>query len=291
MAFDNPFKNLPKPVIIGGIVTVTAVTGFLLYRHHAATGSWFGGGSSSATTTASAIDPVTGLPTSQDNVVDPATNETYLAEAEQYGSVAAAEAAVSSYGTTVNSGTGSSTEFGQNGATTTAAGAVAASTYTSNAAWDQAAIAGLEDISGGSSYNGTDIATALGDILQGQPVTASQIQVWNAAVGEFGPPPSPVSPILAPVTSPSGTTTGSAPSTPGTPTGTTEVTVPNVIGRADLDTAEGILASAGLNPASRGDPGAGNKGSVTSQSPAAGTLVPHGTTVIITYTVKTAKKA
>jgi hypothetical protein len=50
--------------------------------------------STSASTTASTgIDPVTGLPYSEDQTVDPLTGMTYLAEAQEYGSVSAAEAA------------------------------------------------------------------------------------------------------------------------------------------------------------------------------------------------------
>jgi hypothetical protein len=230
---------------------------------------------------------VTGLPTSQDNVTDPVTDETYLAEAQQYGSVAAAEAAVSSYGSTVNSGTGSSTEFGQSGVSTLATGAVSASTYTSNAAWDQAAIAGLEDISGGSSYNGTDIATALGDILQGEPVTAAQVQVWNAAVGEFGPPPSPVSPVLAPITSPATTTTGTAPSTPTgtvTPPAVAMVTVPNVIGE-DAVTAQPKITAAGLRSTLSGPVFTGGVREIEFMNPQAGKSVPRNTNVVLGYSV------
>lgn len=280
---DNPFKNLPKPVLYGGIASATAVTGYLLYRHHKSTGQWFGG-TATGTSTASAIDPITGLPTSQDNVVDPVTGETYLAEATQYGSVAAAEASVSSFGTTENSGTGSSTQFGTDGTTSLAPGAVGANTYTSNAAWDQAAIAGLEDISGGSSYNGTDIATALGDILQGEPVTAAQIQVWNAAVGEFGPPPSPVTPILAPITTPSTTTTGTSPSTP---TGTESVTVPNVIGEK-AENAQPKITAAGLKSTLSGPAfktGTAAYREIEFMNPQSGKSVARGTNVVLGYKI------
>jgi hypothetical protein len=194
---------------------------------------------------------------------------------------------VSSFGTTENSGTGSSTEFGTDGTTSLAPGAVGASTYTSNAAWDQAAIAGLEDISGGSSYNGTDIATALGDILQGQPVTAAQIQVWNAAVGEFGPPPSPVSPVLAPVTGPSTTTTGTSPSTP---VQTEMVTVPNVIGE-DAVTAQPKITAAGLRSILSGPAFTGGTRVIEFMNPQAGKSVTRGTNVILGYKIVNGDKS
>lgn len=272
---DNPFKSLPKPVIIGGIAVTLGVTGFFLYRHHAATGSWFGGTAASS----SAIDPVTGLATSQDNAIDPLTNEAYLAEAQQYGSVQAAEAAVSSFGTSVNSGTGTSTAFGQAGTSTLAAGAVAADTYTSNAAWDQAAIAGLEDISGGATYNGVDIASTLGSVLQGEPVTSAQLQVWNAAVGEFGQPPIPVSPVIQPATAPSTTTSGTA------PTVTPKVTVPRDLIGQSQEAAFGILSAAGLHAV--GTPVVKGKTLIVqSASPAEGTSVNKGSTVKLTSRVK-----
>jgi hypothetical protein len=66
----------------------------------------------------------------------------------------------------------------------------------------------------------------------------------------------------------------------------TKVTVPSEIGRADLDTAEAGIRAAGLVPRAVGSSGAGNKGHVTAESPAAGTKVNKGSTVTITYTVK-----
>jgi len=64
------------------------------------------------------------------------------------------------------------------------------------------------------------------------------------------------------------------------------VTVPNEVGRTDLATAEAGITAAGLVPKAAGDSGAGNKGSVTSESPAAGSVVATGSTVTLTYTVK-----
>jgi hypothetical protein len=66
--------------------------------------------------------------------------------------------------------------------------------------------------------------------------------------------------------------------------GTPTVVVPNVIGRTDLDTAEGVITDAGLVAKAAGDSGVGNKGEVTAESPAAGTSVPAGSTVTLTYT-------
>lgn len=65
----------------------------------------------------------------------------------------------------------------------------------------------------------------------------------------------------------------------------TEVTVPSVIGRKDLGTAESIIKAAGLVAKATGDSPVGNDGEVTAQSPAAGTKVESGSTVTLTYTV------
>jgi hypothetical protein len=216
MPFDNPFKKLSKPQIYAVIGGSVLIGGVYEYQHHKTDGTWnpFSKGSS-GTATGSAIDPVTNLPVSEDDAIDPITNQAYLAEAEQYGSVAAAEAAVSSFGTTVNTGTGSSTAFGTSGdgTSTLASGAVSSSTYTSNAAWSSAAVAGLADV----GYSETDVATALGDYLTSTPVTATQANYIRAAISEFGNPPIGTFQIILVPTTPTGTTSGTAPTTPTTP--------------------------------------------------------------------------
>jgi hypothetical protein len=64
-----------------------------------------------------------------------------------------------------------------------------------------------------------------------------------------------------------------------------KVAVPSEIGRTDLATAEAGIRAAGLVPRAVGASGAGNKGKVTAESPAAGTKVAKGSTVTLTYTV------
>jgi hypothetical protein len=61
--------------------------------------------------------------------------------------------------------------------------------------------------------------------------------------------------------------------------------VPNVIGRRDLDTAEGYLRASGFVPVAIGASGVGNLGSVTAESPAPGLVVTPGSDVTITYTI------
>jgi Ricin-type beta-trefoil lectin domain len=62
------------------------------------------------------------------------------------------------------------------------------------------------------------------------------------------------------------------------------VTVPNEVGRADCATAQGVVAAAGLVPVLTGISCVGNTGSVTSESPAAGSSEPAGTTITLNYT-------
>ena len=93
---DNPFKNLSKPQLYAVIGGSTLVAGYAEYAHHKSSGSWNpfakGAASTNSAGTATTIDPVTGL--------------AYADEIAQYGSVAAAEAAVSSYGQGSDTGTG-----------------------------------------------------------------------------------------------------------------------------------------------------------------------------------------
>jgi hypothetical protein len=154
----------------------------------------------SSSADSSAIDPVTGLPYSEDDTVDPLTGLTYLAEAEQYGSVSAAEqayAAESSADEAEDTGgagglTGSST-----GVTTD----VPATGYTTNAQWAAAVTAGLTDI----GYSAPDVSAALGAYLGSLPETSAQAAIVNAALAEYGPPPvGSYTVILASSTTPTG---------------------------------------------------------------------------------------
>lgn len=252
MAIENPFKNMSKPAIYASLAGFVGITGYLMYRHHASTGSWnpWSSGSSastpSPTTSTTQIDPVTGLPYSQDDATDPETGLTYLAEAEEYGSVATAEADVSQFGTTVDSGTGTTGYV--DGTSTSSTGAVSVSTYTSNAAWSQAVQAGLSDV----GYDPTTVASAIGAYLTGMPLTAAQVAIVNAAIAEYGPPPvGNLQVIQAPASGPA-----------------TTATVPNVIGMSVADAVAAIQA-AGLTPGSHSN----EAGTVNGQTPAAGKAV------------------
>jgi hypothetical protein len=186
---DNPFKGLSKTQLYMSLAGFAGITGYLVIRHHKQTGSWnpWSGGTTSDTTSTTQADPVTGLPYSQDDATDPVTGMTYLAEAQQYGSVAAAEASVSQFGTTAPTGSGigvqpASPAYPVAGSPS---GTQTGTPYTSNATWAQAATAGLTDI----GYDGQAVAEALGAYLQQEPLTPDQVKIVNAARAEYGPPP------------------------------------------------------------------------------------------------------
>src|ERR1700761_5648031 len=193
MAFENPFKHLSKPEIYVTIAGGGAIAGYFVWRHHNVTGSWnpwsSQGASSSPDTSGAAVgsgqDPITGLPYSDDDATDPLTNETYLNEANQYGSVAAAEAAVSAYGQSTATGSGIPVNPASPASSGSVNTVVGTSVYTSNAAWAQAATNGLADI----GYSATDVSAALADYLTQTPVSTAQAQLINTAIAEYGPAP------------------------------------------------------------------------------------------------------
>ena len=263
MPFTNPLKGLSKTQIYVAVGGATAVGGYLVIHHHSTTGSWnpWSSGSGAAS---SATDPVTGLPVSEDNTIDPVTGLTYLAEAQQYGSVSTAEASVSAYGGSEASGSGipvnpAVPESDQGSANTV----VGTNVYTSDSAWSQAAQAGLTDI----GYTGTDVSAALGLYLTGQPVTSTQAQIINAAIGEYGPPPQGSFQItLQPATAASSTT--------GT------ITVPYVVGK-NLASAISTIENAGLKEHTT-TTGIANPSNwkVAGQNPAGGKVMPGSTVTI-----------
>jgi hypothetical protein len=194
----NPFKNLSKPQLYAVGVGGAGVLGFLIIHHHSSTGSW-NPFSKAPAGNGGAIDPVTGMAYSQDNVTDPLTGETYLAEAEQYGSVQTAESSVSAYGQSSGGGSGIPVQpaSGGNGAVNVVPGGVASQTYADDQAWSQAAVTGLSSI----GYNSTDVASALGVYLAGGQLTPAQANLVNTALSEY-PIPVKLPVILAPVGQP-----------------------------------------------------------------------------------------
>jgi hypothetical protein len=276
MALENPFNNLSKPQLYAVVGGGTLITGFIFIQHHKSTGSWNPFSSKSSTTagttsagTATSIDPVTGLAYSEDDMTDPITGLTYLAEAEQYGSVATADSSVSAYGASSASGSG----IPVNPASPVASGSVnsvqGSTVYTSNAAWAQAVEAGLTDV----GYSSTDIASALGAYLTQQPVDSTQANIISVAIAEYGNPPvGNLQIITEPASKSSTTTTGTSPSTP------VKVQVPDVKGDT-IDAAEKLITAVGLKSHINQVLKGGTSYYINSQTPGAGTSIAKGATV------------
>lgn len=265
-SLTHPLKGLSKKEIYIVAGAAVLIGGFMVYRQHAKTGSWNPFASSTATasnSSSTSIDPITGLAYSDDNATDPATGQTYLAEAQQYGTVAAAEASVGAFGQSTATGSGIPVNPASPASSGSVNTVVGTSVYTSNAAWAQAVQAGLSDVSGSSSYDGTDIGTALGDYLTQQPLTPAQIQVVNTAIAEYGPAPvGNLQVIAAPAAK------------PAAPTAAKTGLVPSVAGETaaaahDHLVARGFKSSGGIS---------GNT-IIESTTPAAGATAPLGSTV------------
>lgn len=187
---DNPLANLSKNQKIAVAVGAVGIGGYIVYSHHKSSGSWnpFSTASTTATTatsTGTTNDPITGLPYSDDYATDPVTGDTYLQEATQYGSVAAAEATVTAYGQSTATGSGIPVNPASPAPTGSLNTPVGSSVYTSNAAWSQAATAGLVSV----GYDGTTVANALGAYLTQTPETPDQVAITNTAIAEYGPAP------------------------------------------------------------------------------------------------------
>lgn len=233
------------------------VVAFLIYRHYSGSSA-----ASSSSASSSSIDPVTGLPYSQDNQVDPATGLTYLQEAQEYGSVQAAEEMVTSgsayYGVN-GSGpvdSGYPTYYPPSSPSPTGPGQ-----YATNAAWAQAVTSGLAAL----GYDSQTVSAALGAFFAQMPLTSAQAGIIQAAEAEFGPPPQGTYSII--------------PEPPSPPPST--VAVPAVTGQT-AGAAHNAIVAAGLVPR---DPEGAVKGEATwkviGSDPAAGTQVAKGSDVTI----------
>ena len=175
--------STPAAVAIAG---GSGVAIWFAYKQHKASSA----SSASSATDPSAIDPVTGLPYSQDNQIDPLTGMTYLAEAQEYGSVSAAEQATAGEASDDLSTADDSGLSDLTGTSTGTSLEAVPGGYATNAAWAQAVTAGLSDI----GYSSTDVAAALGMYLGGLPLSTladgvSSASIVSAALAEYGPPP------------------------------------------------------------------------------------------------------
>lgn len=204
---DIAGKKVNKWVVYGGAGAVVVVA-YIYFKDKNAS-------SSSSTANSSAIDPVTGLPYSQDNTVDPLTGLSYLAEAEQYGSVSAAEAAFSGGGISSTGGGGTGSGIANGTPSTSNVNPVStpapATGFTTNAEWSQSAIAALEAM----GYDSNTATSAIAAYLAGMSLTALQSSLVQLATSEIGPPP--VSPPAI-TTTPAGSGSGAGTILPPVPT-------------------------------------------------------------------------
>lgn len=291
----SDLKNLKTwqkvAILVGGL----GVAGYVWYKHEqdSSSSSSTTAANSTSSTTPMVTDPSTGEEYPADSV-DPMTGETYSEEIDEYGSVEAAESAYDSGDMNMlSSGYYPSDlidygDYDYGDSTNVAPGTM--DEYATNAQWSQAVESGLSSI----GYSSTDVATALGYYLADRPLVVlpdgqNSMEIIEAALAEYGPPPQgSYSLIPPPTTAPA--SSGSTTTTPPTTT-SGDVKVTDVVGRTDLAYAESLVKSTGLNVKATGDTGVGNTGKVTSQSPAAGTMVPKGTTVTLVYTSDKADNA
>jgi len=244
------FKKLPTwgkgAVVLGGVAVA-----YYAYKAHESS-------SAASASSASGTDPVTGLPYSMDNETDPETGMTYLAEAQEYGSVAAAESAYSSgaLGYGGSAGNFSTGLASPESYTNTESGAITTAGYSSDDAWAQAVETGLTDI----GYTSTDVSDALGAWMAGQPLTADQASIVQAAIAEFGEPPTGNFPIIRAATSTptgSGTTTTTGSGSGTTTTTSTPVTTPKTPSKPAMPSGVTGTALSGTEVSLKWNPVAG----------------------------------
>lgn len=179
-------KEINNWYIVGGAAGVVVV--LYLYKKSASSSS----SSSTAASNPNAIDPITGMPYSQDSTIDPITGSSYLQEAQTYGSVQAAEAEVTSgsayYGQTGSPSSGVTSGFPT--ISGVSSGTPSVQSFSSNAQWAQAVTSGLVAL----GYQSQDVATALGLFFAQRPLGSasdgtSYASIIQAAEAEYGPPP------------------------------------------------------------------------------------------------------
>jgi Fibronectin type III domain len=221
----DSFKNMPTwgkgAAVIGGLGVA-----YVVYKNHAANAAASSSSAPATTAATTGTDPyppdgTSGNPNDPYST-DPSSGMTYGDE----------QAGYSGYGfgsTAYNSGL-ASPEYGSN----PYSGAVTTAGYSSNSAWAQAVETGLTDI----GYTSTDVSDALGAWMAGQNLTADQASIVQAAIAEFGDPPSGSYPILR---APSTTTTGSGTGTTTTPP---PVTTPKKTTAAKPGMPSGVSATA-----------------------------------------------
>lgn len=272
-------------LVIGG-----AGVAYLVYRNYESNKA---SAAAAATATPAPTSPAAGGTAASSVSIDPATGYPYgspedtaalASQSAEYGSVGVAgsidpstglpygspedEAALAQMysGESVVSGYGEIPTAGQPAGETS---------ITTNAQWDQAALANLTSL----GYNEQAAATALATYLAGMPVNSTQAQMVQVALAETGNPP--VGSFNVTVTgggtstSPTGGTTGTTGTAVNVPNLALEpyIAVPNVE-RMSVAQAEQTLTAAGFAYSV-----SGTGPTVLSQTPGSGNKAPRGSTI------------
>lgn len=245
--------------VIGGVAVVGTIGAVWYYKKQSAS-------STAANSTDSGIDPNTGIPyadetSGADSGIDPNTGVPY---ADEYGGFNnAGIGSVPGLLGTYDPLTGTYVP-GSGTATTTP------TTPGTNAEWAAAAEATLV----ADGYNPVNVAAAIGAYLSGAALSANEYSIVQSALAFEGQPPVSVPPPHQTGTGGNNNNTGGA-----------NIPVPNVIGKRAA-VAFSAVAAKGLIPSlSQGTP-KGWTGTITAESPAAGTKVKVGSRVKLTNTVK-----
>lgn len=281
--------KVPKKAAVGGV----AVVGVLVVVYYVRKGS--GSGTTAAAAAAATAtdqyppDGTTGDPTDPYST-DPATGQTYGDEASGSGGAYTA----GDNGGSIDSGsfpwdgttgdqadpysldpaTGST--FGDEGISGGAGGGSSSGgpPFSSNSAWEAWAIQQLQTDDPG--INQSNLTSALGEYLNGQPVDPADKALIFSATGAAGDPPVPGANGYPPNVRTNGSTGGAG----------ATVAVPRVLGDPQED-AFSAIASAGLKAAgSKVQPG--KVLYVTKQTPEAGAKVATGSTVTLVSSAKPA---
>lgn len=277
--------KVPKKAAAAGV----AVVGVLVVVYYVRKGSGTGAAAAAAAATATdqyPPDGTTGDPTDPYST-DPATGQTYGDETSGSGGAYTA----GDNGGSIDSGTypwdgttgdeadpysldpATGQTFGDEGITT-ALTATGGPPFASNSAWEAWAIQQL--VTDDPGINQSNLTSALGEYLNGQPVDPADKALIFDATGAAGDPPVPGANGYPPNVRTNGSTGGAG----------ATVAVPRVLGDPQED-AFSAIASAGLKAA--GSPVVPGKVIyVTKQTPEAGAKVATGSTVTLESSAKPA---
>lgn len=284
--------KVPRTAAAGGVAVVAVLIGVYYYRKHQSASATATAASSATSTNQYPPDGTTGNPDDPYST-DPATGQTYGDESAGSGGTYGAYGTGSDLETTdaypwdgttgdeddpysLDPATG--VTYGDEGLATggTSASANGGPPFANNSDWETWAITQLTTQD--PDINASDLTTALGLYLNGQPVSASQKTLIFDATGIAGDPPVAGPNNYPPSVQTNGGTGGSG------AVGTTtqgKVRVPDVVGSRSATGTEALEAS-GFTVINKNPTPKGKTGTITSQSPKGGTDAATGSAVTIT---------